>query len=104
MRAEGSPPAWEGPCTALLCQRSGARFDPPFPYGRDKAFVVALVLIGVCTREECDRPIEVVAPPEIGGNRNPIAAAGIEASRCTFTSSWSTCHRPPAMPVMTSPS
>src|SRR3954467_14025355 len=53
--------------------------DPPFAGRRREGGVVALVLIRVRDCELGERAVERVAPTEVGGNRDPVAGAGVGA-------------------------
>src|SRR5215472_13451438 len=51
--------------------------QPPGVHGRGERLVVALVLVGVGGGELGDGPVEHVSLAEVGGDRDPVAPAGV---------------------------
>jgi enoyl-CoA hydratase/carnithine racemase len=69
--AEKRPPAFTGRLHTCLGNQ------PPGVHGRRESLVVALVLVGVGGGELGDGPVEHVALAQVGGDRDPVAPAGV---------------------------
>src|SRR5919112_4903914 len=71
-----------GPNLIASCSWSLVSREPSGLYGRAKGGVIPFVLVGVGHGEVGDRPIETVAPSEVGSDLYAVSGAGVSSGKC----------------------